>query len=472
MRQITIKYGVDHPYKHINIDQIIAIISKKLGKDLDATKKYLKGKSRKITVTLDGVALYIAKTIVGKRDKATLTAYEKRVWLLKDENKYSKKLSAIDYIVLNKYADTYHLDIVFNGLHLNGNIPTLLAPGNYIAQTKWQTAEDIGTAIAYIRKYLKANGINTEVESEYFGNDVTTKLYHSEPITLHVHDLNIIKDYYLDDKYVCLDNNDNKSKSWTHKHNNTLLVITGRNNEYFDADTCSVHYKYPLYKAKLTHSVLGSIDDAEFQILSRTVQRDDMVGTQQYILRRGSRYVISTEWCRKIDYRDQVLFPVHKSFVNQNNELISYVDLKKYDIDYIKSIKLLTKTDHILSAEEADEWIKPDCNGYTQLHWAIDFTNYNDGYNYNQMDRLLAAAKKMSQYGIDIEYLVFRHEPETDKLYTDSERAGGEYIQMLEDIEYNVSSKLEIINTDINNCGNLDVKHEDNLIIIVKLSNF
>ena len=71
MRQITIKYGVDHPYKTINMDQIIGVISNKLGKDLDATKKYLKGKSRKITVTLDGVALYIAKTIVGKRDKAT-----------------------------------------------------------------------------------------------------------------------------------------------------------------------------------------------------------------------------------------------------------------------------------------------------------------------------------------------------------------------------------------------------------------
>lgn len=470
MKQLTIKYGVDHPYKTINIDQIVAIISNKLGKDLDTAKKYLRRISHNITVTLDGVALYIAKTIVGKKDKATLTAYEKRIWLLKKEDVYSKKLSAIDYIVLNKYADTYHLDIVFNGLHLNGNIPVLLAPGNYIAQTKWQTAEDIGTAIAYIRKHLKTNGINTEVESEYFGNDVTTKLYHSEPVTLQVHDLNIIKDYYLDDKYICLDNNDNVSKSWTRKFNNTMLVITGRNHEYFNADTCSVHYKYPLYKSKLTHSVLGSIDDADFQILSRTVSRDDMVGTQQFILRRGSEYVVSTKWCRKIDYREQTMFPIHKSFINQNNELISYVDLKRYDIDYIKSIKLLTKYDHILSAEEADEWIKPDCNGYTQLDWAIDFNNYNDGYNYNQMTKVIAAAKYMKKHGIDVEYLVFRHEPETDKLYTDSERAGGDYVQLLEDIEYNVSSKLEIINTDVNNCGNLDVKPTDNLIIIVKLS--
>lgn len=471
MKQMTIKYGVDHPYKTINIDQIVEVISNKLGKDLVATEKYLKGLRHTITVELDGIALYLAKTLVGKKDKVTLTAYEKRVWLLAEETKYSKKLSEIDYIVLNKYADNYHLDIVFNNRHLNTYMSTLLTPGAHIFQNKWQTNEDIGTAIAYIRKYLKANTISTEVESEYFGNDVVTKLYHSDPVTLHLHDLKGIKDYYLDDKQIYLDNDNNVSRIGTHHHNNTLLVITGRNNERFNEDNCSIYRRYPVYKSKLTHSVLGSIDDAEFQIRSRTVQRGDMIGTRHYILRRGVEYITDTEWCRNICYTDQTMFAVHKSF-KINDKLISYVDLKRYDIDYIEAIKLLAKTDHILSAEEADEWVKPDCKGYTQLHWAIDFTNYNDGYNYNQMTRLLAAAKRMIQYGIDIEYLVFRHEPETDKLYTDSERAGGEYIQMLEDIEYNVSSKLEIINTNINNCNELDVKPEDNLIIIVKLSNF
>jgi hypothetical protein len=470
MRQITIKYGVDHPYKTINMDQIIGIISNKLGKDLDATKVYLRKVSHKITVELDGVQLYLSKTLVGKKDKATLTVYEKRIWLLKNENIYNKKLSSIDYIVLNKYADNYNLDIVSGTTHLNGYMPTLLVPGSYIAQTKWQTNEDIGTAIAYILKYLRTNSISTEVESEYFGNDITTKLYHSNPITLQLHDLKGIKDYYLDEKHIYLDNNNNVSKSWTHRHNNTLLVITGKTNERFNAESCSVYYKYPVYKSKLTHSLLGSIDDAEFQILSRTVQRDDMVGTQHYILRRGSEYIISTKWCRKIDYRDQTMFPVHKSFINQNKELISYVDLKRYDAEYIKSIKLLTKTDHILSAEEADDWIKPDCNGYTQLNWAIDFNNYNDGYSYNQMVKVLAAAKKMKAYGINIDYMVFRHEPETDKLYTDSERADGEYVQLLEDIEYNAFSELEVINTDINSCNNLDVKPTDNCIVVVKLS--
>lgn len=453
--------------------------------NLDQIKNLITGynpKNRYI-VYLDRLPLYTICTLRAKDGYNVITATEKRIWfgngndychyIIGDKTvdemldtcfmvQHAKKPDIIDLCATVRKAEKYNMTIYVtrgNTVVTFNDLPELIQPGGTYNVSNWHTPEDVGTAISYINKMMKAKEEFVEINSSYFGSDKTTKLYMIEPVTLRFKDLNQfnLKDWQLTAKTIRLtkDNEIDYDKRLTQRHENLLVNVVGGYDVSYSAIT-------------MRHSALGEQHNVEFDLVTRQVTKDGLVGTQTLLVKRNKEYVVETKWCRKIYQCDeQEYFAVPKYF-KQNGKIIGYNDKIKYNLDIVQSIKLLTGYE-LADAVEVETWLKPEV-----MNYMVQFNSENQFYKLNNLESILSAAMVLKNKGsLTLDTITLTQARAEDHIFSDSERADEEDV---------VISELELVNDEdifkfedvhlelsISEAFELEIDDDYNYTVVVRL---
>lgn len=439
-------------FKSINLDQIKDLIV-----GYDPKNRY--------SVYLDNLPLYTICTLQAKDGYNVITATEKRTWFgsRKDYDKYVKRPDIIDLCATVRKAEKYNIEIHVahdDVITKFNDIPSsTVQPGKTYNVFNWHTPEDVGTAVSYINKMLKAKEEFVEISSSYFGSDKTTKLYMTEPVTLRFKDLNQfnLKDWQLTVKTVRLTKDDeiDYDKRLTQRHENLLVNVVGG-------------YDFSYSAITMKHSSLCELHNAKFDLVTRQVTKDGLVGTQTVMIRKNKEYVVETKWHRKIyQCDDQEYFAVPKHFI-KDGKIIGYNDKIKYNLDIVQSIKLLTGYE-LADAVEVETWLQPKV-----MNYMVQFNSENQFYKLSNLESILSAAMILKNNGsLTLDTITLTQARAEDHVFSDSERAGDEDV---------IISELELVNDEdifkfedvhlelsISEAFELEIDDDYNYTVVVRL---
>ena len=423
-------------------------------------------------VTIDSDCLISNnETLVGKAGKEWFKATSTRTYPTVSKSGKAQTTELMDMLDMFKTirdAEKANLDITIirsnRPVNLVSHMTNIIAQGYPISELNFHNPKTVGTAISYIRRTAKNLSATQTAFNEYAGDDKGIKLYLDKAIDIRLNSITAsdLKQYYLNDPEIKL----NKEgfvdfELGTIKHNNSLINVLNKNKEN-------------IFLAKLSSSRSFNSIFSTFEVKTRTVEKDGMIGIETYIPRTiqgiTTDYTISKKWCRRICDTEQTHLPEPKHFMDSDNKMVCYSNPVYVGKDIINSFELLTGYKPA-STKEATEWFESG-----SLKYLVKFNSDNYDFSYSQAERIIKAIKTLEDYfkAKIADSITFRKLPREERMYNDSERANNTYIGLLDDEDYetyvNGFEEEMTLNLTIKELYDLDVKDADNLIINVKLS--
>lgn len=423
-------------------------------------------------VTIDSDCLISNnETLVGKAGKEWFKATSTRTYPTVSKSGKAQTTELMDMLDMFKTirdAEKANLDITIirsnRPVNLINHMTNIISQGYPISELNFHNPKTVGTAISYIRRTAKNLSATQTAFNEYAGDDKGVKLYLDKAIDIRLNSITAsdLKQYYLNDPEIKL----NKEgfvdfESGTIKHNNSLINVLNKNKEN-------------KFLAKLSSSRSFNSIFSTFEVKTRTVEKDGLIGTETYIPRTvhgiTTDYIINRKWHRQICQVDQEYLPYPKSFTNNEGKLISYAEPVYFGKEVINAFETLTGYKPA-TANEALGWFNSK-----SLQQIIKFNSDNHDFSYNQAEKIISAIKTLENYFGEklADSITFRKKPNEIRFYSDSERADDEYVSLIDDESYemycNGYEDEMTLNLTISELYSLDVKDTANLVINVKLS--
>ena len=411
------------------------------------------------------------ETLLGKAGKEWFKATSTRTYptIAKSGDKeVTELMDMLDMFKTLKDAEKAKLNITIirnnRPVNLLKHMTNVISQGYPISELNFHTQKTVGTAVSFIRRIAKDLSAVQTVFNEYAGDDKGVKLYLDKAIDIRLNSITAsdLKQYYLNDPEIKL----NKEgfvdfESGTIKHNNSLINVLNKNKEN-------------KFLAKLSSSRSFNSIFSTFEVKTRTVEKDGLIGTETYIPRTvhgiTTDYIINRKWHRQICRVDQKYLPYPKSFTNNEGKLISYGEPVYFGKEVINAFETLTGYKPA-TANEAWGWFNSK-----SLQQIIKFNSDNHDFSYNQAEKIISAIKTLENYfGEKLAgSITLRKKPNEIRFYSDSERADDEYVSLIDDESYemycNGYEDELTLDLTIAELYSLDVKDTANLVINVKLS--